>query len=251
MEQAEQDKTTLDALIKNTEKEAEDSSGLTRCEDLLVRSPTDYKQLPLQSLNHLKEQLPLCAALPRPPTLGEFNFLLGKKGNDLRELFEDDWKASTLTHAACAEVFTVLAELSTEDNNDERQQLSEEAQQQLTSAATKALPSASNSLARSREHCQCLAVKAANEDAPKPGSNREKLIAEPNAKGICQVLDTKSKLKRLTQTPKLRGRGRCQNRYWRNRGGRGRRNSTYHYNPRGRGRERGRGGHNTSSTSTQ
>lgn len=248
MDLAEQEQSTLDTLIKNTEKEAEDSSGLTRYEDLLVRSPTGYKSLPLQSLNHLREQLPLYAALPKPPTLGEFNFLLGKKGNDLRELFEDNWKASTLSYAACAEVFTALAELTRDDS--EEKHLSEEAKKLLTSAATKALLSANNSLARSREYYQYLAVKAANRDATKPGSNREKLIAESNAKEICQVLDTKSKLKRLTQPTRPRGRGRYQNRYWRSRGGRGRRNFPTYYNPRGRGQGRGRG-NNTSSTSPQ
>ena len=110
MEQSDPKPSTLDTLISTTKIEAENEAGLEKYEDLRIKSAEEYKAIDSQLFKYLKESLPLTAVLPRPPTLGEYQFLIKNGGNNLKELFEDNWNTATLNYSAAVEAFTTLSD---------------------------------------------------------------------------------------------------------------------------------------------
>lgn len=229
---------TLDTLLIATKKEADEESGLDRFEDLKITDAETYRALDSDTFKFLKEQLPLTAALPKPPVLGEYQFLLSAGGHNLKDLFEDNWNTASLAYAASAEAFTSLSEyLEGEDIDKESNPV-----QELIRAVRIALLTSQHTLARTRDFYRYLAKRTANKTVAKPGQNRTSVIQEADAKQISTAIETKTKLQRLTQ-PKTRGRERGrgrQNRYWRPR------NQRWGFSGRGR-----RGGRLTPQQPTQ
>ena len=219
---AENKDNVLETLSLNATAAAEEFNGLEVHQGLRVKQASDYKALSPEIFKFLKESFALFPHLPKAPTAGECGFLLTKKANLVTELFNDTWTSATLNYAAAAEVYTCVAALLKEGKLDE--------DSELIKASGGALLASSNVLARSVQFYKHLIKKQANKDAPRPGTERQPILTEVDAKGIATALETRQKLERLTN----RGRG---GRFSRGRGrGRGRRKPRRHYNDhRGRG----------------
>ena len=190
-----------------------------------------------------KEDLPLFKDLPKAPTLGSLSFLVKQGSSDIRELFEDNWTTSCLTYAAAVEVYSRIAELQKEELFDE--------DDPLFAAVRRLILCAANSPARSLQFYRYLAEKRALRATPRPGTQRQEIISQEEAKSLNAKIDTAKKLSRSTGSQRgQRGRrGRGFGTYF------GPRNPFFHYGyqggyrggrrggPRGRrGRGRGRPG---------
>ena len=213
---AENKDNVLETLTLNATAAAEEYNGLEVYKGLRVKQASDYKALSPEIFKFLKESFALFPHLPRAPTAGEHGFLLTKKANLATELFNDTWTSATLNYAAAAEVYTYVAALVEEGKLD--------GDSELIKASGGALLASSNVLARSAQFYKHLIKKQANKDAPKPGTERQPILTEADAKGIATALETRQKLERLTNRGRggrpSRGRGR----------GRGRRNRRRYYN---------------------
>ena len=168
--------TVLQTLTNTATADANEFNGLNAYEGLAVSTASDYKALEPAIFKFLKENLALAAHLPKPPTLGEYAFLLTRKATLVTELFNDTWNSASLNYAANAEVYAFLAELveagTVEPDAD------------VVKAAGQALLTSSNVLARSLQYYRHIVKKQAAKGSEKPGAAR----AGPGAlRGGCQA----------------------------------------------------------------
>ena len=205
-QQASPEPSVLNTLTETAHADAKEFNGLGVYEGLLVEKPSDYQALPADIFKFLKENLALAAHLPKAPSLGEHSFLLSRKANLATELFNDTWTSATLNCAACAEVYTFLAELVEAGTL--------EADSNAVKTAGQALLTSSNVLGRSLQFYKHLVKKQATKVAQKPGSEREQVLTEADAKAVATALETKAKLERLSNPSRggRRGRGRARGR---------------------------------------
>ena len=224
----------LSALAQAETAEHKQTSGLAEFEGLTIDSAKGFPALDPATFARLREELTLCKDLPKPPSLGNLSFLLGKRNNDLRELFEDNWTAACLNCAAAAEVHVELAR-STEPDEEGKTAL--DPSELVFKAIRRLILTAANVPARSLEIYKYIATKSTLKATTKPGSRRDEVISTEEAKTLNAKLDTATKLSKKLYTPRFH-RPR-QNRYtfqWQGIPG------SYQHTGRRGGRHRGRGG---------
>ena len=226
----------IQQLREREKKTREEASGLSAFESLRVKNASEFQPLGPDLYRSYKEELPLLQDLPKAPALGSFNFLLPKQASGLKDLYEDNWNSSLLTYAAVSDLYLRILQLV------EEKKITSDSE--VVQSATRALLCASNQPARNLQQYRYQATRRVNKHALKPGTERDTVINEEDAKSLQTAVDTASKLEKLTRKssrPKAFG-SRIQ--YY----GREHRYSDYtqynrgNYRGRRGGRGRGRGG---------
>ena len=181
----------LEQLRNKEQATREEASGLSQFSELRIKTASDFQAIGPELYKAYKDELPLLADLPKAPTLGSLGFLLPKNATGIKEIFEDNWNSSLLSYAANADLFLQLAQ-RIEDGK-------EDANSDLVKAATRALLCAANQPARNLEQYKYQAQRRVDKHAQKPGSTRDTVITEDEAKALHTTLETASKIERLSR----------------------------------------------------
>ena len=187
----------LTELLKSEKQSHQEKSGLLEYTGLLIEEPRQYQALPPDLYKSLTQELKIHASLPRAPTLGEYSFLLSKKGSEIKELFEDVWATASLNYSAACEVYVQLVKATKDGKLEETDPIFE--------VARRSLLCASNVPARALQVYKYLAKRQAVKTVQKPGNNRSLILSEEEAKSFNTSIDTAAKLQKRTHPKPIRG----------------------------------------------